>query len=196
MSIKTKIAALALATLAVTGGIASTTTQAQAKPEMGWSRPSSAPPSSAPRSPPRARGYYTTAIAAAAGFASSTPTATTWAAFAPAISDRLTGAALCSRSDRGSCVRHGRLIHPVSHPTRPVVPPGGSTFLADRFAPPCCPLVTHRCYSAPPTPFGSGFLPREAANPGGGGESLFAGDSMIAGITKNSAGTLALEPAR
>jgi hypothetical protein len=35
MSIKTKIAALALATLAVTGGMASTTTQAQAKP-LGW----------------------------------------------------------------------------------------------------------------------------------------------------------------
>ena len=33
MSIKTKIAALALATLAVTGGIASSTTQAQAKPK-------------------------------------------------------------------------------------------------------------------------------------------------------------------
>ena len=37
MSIKTKIAALALATLAVTGGIATTTTQAQAKPfGLGW----------------------------------------------------------------------------------------------------------------------------------------------------------------
>ncbi len=35
MSIKTKIAALALATLAATSGIASTTTQAQAKP-LGW----------------------------------------------------------------------------------------------------------------------------------------------------------------
>jgi TRAP-type uncharacterized transport system substrate-binding protein len=35
MSIRTKIAALALATLAVTGTIASTTTQAQAKP-IGW----------------------------------------------------------------------------------------------------------------------------------------------------------------
>jgi hypothetical protein len=35
MSIKTKIAALALATLAITGTIASTTTQAQAKP-LGW----------------------------------------------------------------------------------------------------------------------------------------------------------------
>ncbi|MEO8317963.1 MAG: hypothetical protein ABI561_06520 [Bradyrhizobium sp.] len=38
MSIKTKIAALALATLAVTGTIASTTTQAQAKQynKLGW----------------------------------------------------------------------------------------------------------------------------------------------------------------
>jgi hypothetical protein len=35
MSIKSKIAALALAALAVTGGIATTTTQAEAKP-LGW----------------------------------------------------------------------------------------------------------------------------------------------------------------
>jgi hypothetical protein len=35
MSIKTKIAALALVALAVTGGLASTTTQAEAKP-LGW----------------------------------------------------------------------------------------------------------------------------------------------------------------
>ena len=35
MSIKTKLAALALATLAVTGSIASTTSQAEAKP-LGW----------------------------------------------------------------------------------------------------------------------------------------------------------------
>ena len=35
MSIKTRIAAVALATLAVTGSIASTTSQAQAKP-LGW----------------------------------------------------------------------------------------------------------------------------------------------------------------
>ena len=54
MSIKTKIAALALAALAVTGGMASTTTQAQAKPRIGSDPPSSAPPSSAPRSPLRA----------------------------------------------------------------------------------------------------------------------------------------------
>ena len=43
MSIKTRIAALALAAVAVTGAIASTTTQAQAKPyRLGlgrWSRP-------------------------------------------------------------------------------------------------------------------------------------------------------------
>ena len=37
MSIRSKIAALALATLAVTGTIASTTTQAEAKPfGLGW----------------------------------------------------------------------------------------------------------------------------------------------------------------
>jgi hypothetical protein len=37
MSIKTKLAALALATLAVTGALASTATQAQAKPiGLGW----------------------------------------------------------------------------------------------------------------------------------------------------------------
>jgi hypothetical protein len=37
MSIKTRIAALALTTLAVTGSMASTTTQAQAKPfGLGW----------------------------------------------------------------------------------------------------------------------------------------------------------------
>lgn len=35
MSIKTKLAALALASLAVTGSIASTTSQAEAKP-LGW----------------------------------------------------------------------------------------------------------------------------------------------------------------
>ena len=35
MSIKTRIAAVALATLAVTGSIASTTSQAEAKP-LGW----------------------------------------------------------------------------------------------------------------------------------------------------------------
>jgi hypothetical protein len=36
MSIKTKIAAAALATLAITGGLASTTTQAQAGGGLGW----------------------------------------------------------------------------------------------------------------------------------------------------------------
>src|SRR5439155_14859216 len=38
-------------------------------------------------------------------------------------------------SERGSCVRHGRLIHPVSNPTRPVVPLGGSPFCARRSGP-------------------------------------------------------------
>ena len=59
MSIKTKFAALALATLAVTGTIASTS-QAQAKP-LGWgmSEPaSSAPRLSAPPSPLQRPGYY------------------------------------------------------------------------------------------------------------------------------------------
>src|SRR5258705_13246948 len=36
MSIKTRIAALALAALALTGGLASTTTQAQAGGGLGW----------------------------------------------------------------------------------------------------------------------------------------------------------------
>jgi len=47
MSIKTKIAALALAALAVTDTMASTTTQAQAKP-LGWAG-ALEPASSAPR---------------------------------------------------------------------------------------------------------------------------------------------------
>ena len=91
MSIKTKIAALALAALAVTGSIASTTTKAEAHGlglGAGASEPaSSAPPSSAARSPPATTATITTAIAAAAGFASSTPTATTSAASAPATTD-------------------------------------------------------------------------------------------------------------
>ena len=59
MSIKTKIAALALATLAVTGTIASTT-QAQAKPlALGHrSRPRRRRRSSAPPSPLSNDGYY------------------------------------------------------------------------------------------------------------------------------------------
>ena len=36
MSIKTKLFGVALAALAVTGSIASTTTQAEAKPPIGW----------------------------------------------------------------------------------------------------------------------------------------------------------------
>ena len=55
MSIKTKIAALALAALAVTGSLAATTTKAEAypiKPGATSAPASPPPPSSAPRSPP------------------------------------------------------------------------------------------------------------------------------------------------
>ena len=87
MSIKTKFAALALATLAVTGTIASTS-QAQAKPLhwgvgaglVGAAIVGTAIAASGP-------GTTTTAIAAAAGFASSTPSAITSAASAPAVTD-------------------------------------------------------------------------------------------------------------
>src|SRR5258708_88598 len=91
------------------------------------------------------------AIAAAPGSASSTPTATTSAASAPAITtdDRLNGFlfdAFSSREPvptpdqvRGRLSLENALIvdpasgtgassTPVPHPTRPVVPPGGSTF--------------------------------------------------------------------
>jgi hypothetical protein len=87
MSIKTKFAALALATLAVTGTVASTT-QAQAKPLHWVSEPASlAPPSSVAPSPPAMTVTTMTAIVAAAGFASSTPSATTSAASGPAVTD-------------------------------------------------------------------------------------------------------------
>src|SRR3978361_318377 len=100
-----------------------------------------------------------TAIAPAATFASSTPTATTSAAFAPAI-DRLSpeparftraGLGLLVETFpsffetlfRGSCVRHGRLIHPRAAPDPPGCPPGRVIFL-------CCIIL-----------IGSGF-PNEA----------------------------------
>jgi hypothetical protein len=40
------------------------------------------------------------------------------------------------------------------------------------------------------------FLASGSGKSGVGRESLFAGDGMIAGVTKNSTGTLALEPAQ
>jgi hypothetical protein len=87
MSIKTKFAALALATLAVTGTIASTT-QAQAKP-LGWGIGAGLVGAAIVGTAIAAATTVTTmtAIAAAAGFASSTLTATTWAACAPAVTD-------------------------------------------------------------------------------------------------------------
>ncbi len=122
MSIKNKIAAFALAALAVTGAFASTTTQAEAKPffhhhgfGLGAALFTAA--------------VVGTAIAAsndgyraAATFASSTPTATTSAAFAPAIDDNFPRLIVDPASGTGASST------PVPHLTRPVVPPGGSTF--------------------------------------------------------------------
>ena len=90
MSIKTKIAAFALAALAVPARIASSTHQADAKPfGLGWGVGAGIVGAAVVGSAIAASndGYYDTAIAAAAGFASSTLTATTWAASAPAITD-------------------------------------------------------------------------------------------------------------
>jgi hypothetical protein len=87
MSIKTKFAALALATLAVTGTIASTT-QAQAKP-LHWGVGAGLVGAAIVGSAIAASGpaITMTAIAAAAGFASSTPSAITSAASGPALTD-------------------------------------------------------------------------------------------------------------
>ena len=87
MSIKTKFAALALATLAVTGTIASTT-QAQAKP-LGWGVGAGLVGAAIVGTAIAASATVTTttAIAAAAGFASSTLSAITSAACGPAVTD-------------------------------------------------------------------------------------------------------------
>ena len=129
MSIKTKIAALALSALAVTGSIASTTTQAEAKGLHGWGIGAGLVGAAIVGSAIAASndGYYYDGYRRcgcvrqfdAYGKHNYYNRA---ASREPAITDdRL-------KSDRGSCVRHGRLIHPVPYPTRPVVPPGGSTF--------------------------------------------------------------------
>ena len=91
MSIKTKFAALALATLAVTGTIAIHHPGAGQAARLGhWSRPRRRRALSAPRSPLQATTVTTTtAIAAAAGFASSTLSAITSAASVPAVTDFL-----------------------------------------------------------------------------------------------------------
>jgi hypothetical protein len=86
MSIKTKIAAFALSILAVTGSIASTTTQAEARPfGLGWGVGAGIVGAAIVGSAVAASQPYTSAIAAAAGCASSMPMATTWVPFAPAI---------------------------------------------------------------------------------------------------------------
>ncbi len=155
MSIKTGIAALALATLAVTGSIASTT-QAEAK-GLGW------------------------------GIG---PMATTWAAFAPAITDdRLDGFSFDAFSSRepastpdrvrGRLSLENALIvdpasgtgassTPVPHPTRPAVPPGRVIFFSffeSRTSPSgerCCMRVTWRCHST--ASFGTFLLLRISCN--------------------------------
>ena len=77
MSIKTKIAALAVAALAVTGSIASTTTAAEAHGfHPGWGIGAGLVGAAIVGSAIAATPYRPTAIAAA-GFASTTPSATT-----------------------------------------------------------------------------------------------------------------------
>src|SRR5205085_1793897 len=44
-----------------------------------------------------------------------------------------------------SCVRHGRLIHPVPNPTRPAVPPGRVNLFWRQVFGPCCTTVTEGC---------------------------------------------------
>ena len=126
MSIKTKIAAFALTALvAVARSLPRRIRPMQNRSALaGALEPaSSAPPWSAARSPPA-----TTAIMIRLSpLRLGSPVRRLRQLHGPRPHLRL-----LMRSDRlirGSCVRHGRLIHPVSHPTRPVVPPGGSTFL-------------------------------------------------------------------
>src|SRR6478735_3669822 len=89
MSIKTKIAAVALAALAVTGGLASTTTQAHAGGGgLGWGIGAGLIGAAVVGTAIAANSgpyYGMAAIAAALSFASSMSTATTSAPFAAAI---------------------------------------------------------------------------------------------------------------
>ena len=89
MSIKTKFAALALATLAVTGTIASTT-QAQAKP-LHWGLGAGLVGAAIVGTAIAASndGYYYDGYRRCAGFASSTLSAITSAACVPAVTDFL-----------------------------------------------------------------------------------------------------------
>ncbi|GLR96186.1 2-methylcitrate dehydratase PrpD [Bradyrhizobium liaoningense] len=86
MSIKTKIAAAALAALAVTGSIVSTTSSAEAK-QPGWVWGVGAGIATAAvvgSAIAASNDPYYTAITAAAGSPSTTPSASTSAAFVPA----------------------------------------------------------------------------------------------------------------
>lgn len=85
MSIRSKIAALALTTLAVTGSIASTISQAEAKqPGWVWGVGAGIATAAVVGSAVAASNDPYTAIAAAAGSPSTTPSASTSAAFGPA----------------------------------------------------------------------------------------------------------------
>jgi hypothetical protein len=89
MSIKTKIAAVALAALAVTGTMASTSTKAEAYPiNWGWGVGAGLIGAAVVGSAIAASndGYYY-GYRRCGWTPGSTSTATTWAAFAPAISD-------------------------------------------------------------------------------------------------------------
>ena len=170
MSIKTRIAALALAALAVTGTIASTTTRHRPSRSAGAGAlepASSAPRSSAPRSPPATTATTTTAIAAAAGFASSTLTAITWAASVPAVTDCSTELGFCLRSVFFNANRIERLAENASHvdlrparaphppraaPDPPGCPPGRVNFFGCSLTVTrACPALLQNCHRAMPS---------------------------------------------
>ena len=126
MSIKTKIAAFALTALVAVGTLASSTRQADPKPfGLGWGI---------------GAGIVGAAVVGSAIAASNDGTygygyrRCGWVrqfdaygnSHGPRPHLRLLMIDIIDCS--GSCVRHGRLIHPVSHPTRPVVPPGRVNF--------------------------------------------------------------------
>ncbi len=132
MSIKTKIAALALATLAVTGSMASTTTPAEAKGlGLGWGIGAGL----------IGAAVVGSAIAASDGYLLrrlsplrlGSPVRRLRQLHGPRsylqlLIDRLSPEHSFETPDRGSCVRHGRLIHPRAVPDPPGCPPGRVNF--------------------------------------------------------------------
>ena len=146
MSIKTRIAALALAALAVTGAIASTTTQAEAKGfprRLGFSAPVwSAPPSSAARSPPAMTATTNDGGYRRCGWVRQFDAYGNYSAASAAAIDH-----------RIYCVfretpRPARPPHPPPCRTRParLSPRAGHLFESKDFEP-CCMAVTTRCHS-------------------------------------------------